>query len=161
MNGLDILLAVALVIPTFIGFKVGIIKAVLFLAGLVIGVVLAGNFYHPLARVLDFIPSEGAANIAAFILILVVVMIAATVLARFLKFIASVVMLGWVNHLGGATLGLLVGLVLWSALLATWVKFFGTGLVTESLIAKVLLDQFPMILALLPHDFDAIRDFFE
>ena len=161
MNWLDIVIIVALVIPIFIGLKQGIIKAALSLAGLIIGIVLASNFYEPLSKVLGFIPNEAVANIVAFILILVVVMVIATLLARLLKFIASVTMLGWVDHVGGAIFGFLMGAILWSALLATWVKFFGTGLVTESFLARVLLDKFPLILALLPSEFDAIRDFFQ
>jgi len=161
MNGLDIVIIVALVFPTFIGLKRGLIKSVLSLAGLIIGVVLASNFYAPLAGVLGFISNENIANIVAFILILVVVMVIATVLAHLLKSIISVVMLSWVDHTGGAIFGFLMGAILWSAILATWVKFFGTGLVTESFLAGVLLDKFPLILALLPREFDAIRDFFQ
>ncbi len=160
MNWLDIVLIVALVIPTVIGLKRGLIKAALSLAGLIIGVIVAGNLYQPLSRVLGFIPNEDVANITAFILILVVVMVIAMILARLLKFVASVVMLGWVDHIGGAVFGFLMGAILWSALLAIWVKFFGTELVTESFLAAVLLDKFPMILALLPSEFDAIHDFF-
>jgi len=54
-----------------------------------------------------------------------------------------------------------MGTVLWGALLATWVKFFGTELVTESAVAAILLDRFPLILALLPGEFDMIRSFFQ
>lgn len=129
MNLLDIFLIVALAIPAFIGLKQGIIKAAVSLAGLIIGVILASNFYQPLSKVLAFIPNEDVANIVAFILILVGVMVVATVLARLLKFIASATTLGWVNHVGGTIFGILMGAILWSALLATWVKFFGTGLV--------------------------------
>ena len=93
-------------------------------------------------------------------LILVVVIVIATLLARMLKFIASVTMLGWVDHVGGAAFGFLVGAIFFSAMLAIWVKFFGTGLVTESFLADVLLDKFPLILALLPAEFNVIRDFF-
>jgi membrane protein required for colicin V production len=47
------------------------------------------------------------------------------------------------------------------ALLAIWVQFFGSGLVTESFLAGVLLNKFPLVLALLPSEFDAVRDFFQ
>ena len=161
MNWLDIIIIVALVIPAFIGLKQGLIKAGLSLAGLIIGVILAGNFYQLLSKRLAFIPNEDVANVVAFILILVAVMVIAVVLTRLLKFAVSVTMLGWVDHLGGAVFGFLMGAILWSALLATWVKFFGTELVTESFLASVLLDKFPLILALLPEEFDAIRSFFQ
>ena len=161
MNWLDIVLIVTLVIPTFIGLKQGLIKAILSMAGLIAGIVLAGIFYQPLSGLLRFIPNEAVANIIAFILILVGVIIVASLLARLLKAVVSMVMLDWVNHLGGAVFGFLMGALFWSAMLATWVKFFGTVLVTESLIAAVLLDKFPLILALLPEEFDAIRSFFQ
>ena len=161
MNWLDIVIIVALVFPAFIGLKRGLIKSVLSLAGLIIGVVLASNFYDSLAKVLGFIPNENVANIVAFILILVVVMVIAALLARLLKFIASVTMLGWVDHVGGAIFGFLMGAILCGALLAIWVKFLGTGLITESFLAGVLLDKFPLVLALLPSEFDAIRDFLD
>ena len=161
MNLLDIVIAVVLIIPIFTGLKQGLIKAALSLAGLIVGVVLASNFYEPLSKVLGFIPNEDAANIVAFILILVVVMIIANVLAALLKSTAKVVMLGWVDHLGGAIFGFLMGAIFMGALLAAFVKFFGTGMVTESWLAAILLDKFPLVLGLLPSEFDAIRDFFQ
>jgi membrane protein required for colicin V production len=90
-----------------------------------------------------------------------VVLIAATVVATLLKVTARAVMLGWVDHLGGGIFGFVMGAILISAVLATIVKFFGEGIVTESLLAGVLLDRFPLILGLLPQEFDAIRDFFQ
>lgn len=161
MNWLDIVLLVALVAVAFTGLKQGLIKAVLSLAGLIIGVILASNLYTTLGNLLGFIPNEKAAGIVAYILILIVVMIIASILARLLKTIISIAMLGWVNHLGGAVFGLLLGAIFWGAILAVWVRFFGTGLVTESFIAGVLLNKFPLVLALLPSDFDIIRNYFQ
>ncbi len=161
MNWLDIVLIVALVVPAFIGLRQGIIKAALSLAGLIIGVILAGRFYQPLSQQLAFIPDENIAKIVAFVIILVGVMVIAAVLARLLKLVTSVMMLGWVNRLGGAVFGFLLGAIFTGVLLATWVKFFGTGVATESFLATVLLDKFPLVLALLPSEFDAISDFFQ
>ena len=113
-----VLIIVCLVVPVFVGLKIGLIKAVLSLAGLIIGVVLASNFYKPLSNIFGFISNENVANIIAFILILLAVMIIATIVVRLLKFIASITMLGWVDHLGGAVFGFLIGAILWGALLA-------------------------------------------
>jgi membrane protein required for colicin V production len=161
MNWLDIFLIVALVIPVLTSLRQGIIKVALSLAGLILGIVLASSFYEPLSSMLTFIPNKNVANIIAFILILSGVMVVASVLARLLNFITSVAMLGWVNHIGGAALGFVTSVLLWSALLATWVRFFGTGMISESFLAGVLLDKFPLILSLLPSEFDVIRDFFQ
>ncbi|MBA7628946.1 hypothetical protein ES703_36443 [subsurface metagenome] len=71
-------------------------------------------------------------------------------------------LLGWVNRLGGAVFGFLLGAILCGALLATWVKFIGpASAIIESGLAMILLDRFPMVLALLPDEFATIRSFFQ
>ena len=163
MSWLDLVIVVVLAVGAFFGLRMGIIKAVLSLAGVIVGVVLAGQYYVALADVLPFFSeTSSAAKIVAFAIILIGVMIVAVVLARLLKWAASVMMLSWVNHLGGAVLGLVLGAIFFGALLAIWVKWLGAGdTITESLIAPVLLDKFPMVLGLLPDEFDAVRSFFQ
>ncbi len=162
MNWLDIILIVLLFVPTFIGFRKGLIKAVLYLAGLLLGIVLAGNFYQPVSRIFGFINNENAAYILGFILILVLVMVAAFFLARLLKSVISSVMLGWVDNFGGALLGFLFGFLFLGAILAIWVKLFGSGLATESFTGRFMLDYFPLVLGLLPGEFgEDIRNFFQ
>ncbi|MFC1984041.1 CvpA family protein [Chloroflexota bacterium] len=162
MHWLDIVIIVALVVSTFLGLRTGIIKAVLSLAGLIVGVILAGHYYVLLAEQLSFISQAGVAEVVAFAIILIGVMVIAVVLARLLKWAASVMMLSWVNQLGGAVFGLALGAIFCGALLAIWVKWLGVGsTITESILAAVLLDRFPLVLALLPDEFDAIRSFFQ
>jgi len=163
MSWLDLVIVVVLAVGAFFGLRMGIIKAVLSLAGVIVGVVLAGQYYVALADALPFFSeTSSAAKVVAFVIILIVVMAIAVVAARFLKWAASAMMLGWVNHLGGAVFGLMLGAIFCGALLAIWVKWLGAGdVITESMIAPVLLDKFPLILALLPDEFDAVRSFFQ
>ena len=162
MNWLDIVILVVVVIATFLGLRIGIIKAALSLAGLVVGIILAGRYYVPLSELLSAIPQADVAKVVAFAIILIGVMVIASVLAAVLKWIASVVMLGWVNRLGGAVFGLVLGAMLCGALLATWVKFLGIAeVISQSRLAVILLDRFPAVLALLPDEFDVIRSFFQ
>jgi membrane protein required for colicin V production len=162
MSWLDIVIIVAVVISALIGLRAGIIKAVLSLAGLIVGVILAGRYYSPLAEQLTFISQATVAKVVAFAIILVGVMVIAAVLARLLKWAAKVLLLGWVNRLGGAILGLVLGAIFCGALLAIWVKYVGIGdVIAKSGLAMVLLDRFPMVLALLPAEFDAVRSFFQ
>ncbi len=162
MNWLDIVLIIVLAIATFLGLKIGIIKAALFLAGVIIGVTLAGHYCGPLSERLTFISQAKVAEIVAFAIILVVVMVIAGVLAKVLKWATSVMMLSWVNNLGGAVFGLVLGALFCGALLAISVKFMDAeSTITQSVIATVLVDRFPLVLALLPDKFDAIRSFFQ
>lgn len=162
MNWLDIVILIIIIIPTLIGLKVGIIKALVTIIGVVVGVILAGRYYVVLAEHLTFISQASLAKIAAFAIILIVVMIIAAVLASLIKWAVSAVMLGWVNRLGGAIFGFLLGAIFCGALLTIWVKFVGMSEpVSESGLAALLLDGFPMVLALLPDEFDSVRSFFQ
>lgn len=168
MNWLDIILIVVLAVSTLIGLKTGLIKAVLSLAGMIVGIVLASRFYLPLSEQLTFIPNTTAARIVAGIIIFIAVMLVAAILARFLKWITSLVMLGWINRLGGAIFGLLLGfffcgtaLAFWVKAAEEWLKMPGfAGPVADSSVARILLDRLPLVLALLPKEFDSISSFF-
>jgi membrane protein required for colicin V production len=161
MNWLDIIIIVILAIAVIGGLKTGIIKAVLALAGIVVGVVLAGRYYLPLAESLSFVPHDGAAKIIAFAIILIAVMIISVVIGTILTRVVSAVMLGWINRLVGAVFGLVLGSIFCGAVLAIWGKFIGmTGVIAGSAIAPILLKYLPLVLALLPGEFDAVRSFF-
>ncbi|MFC1992108.1 CvpA family protein [Chloroflexota bacterium] len=162
MNWLDIVILVNLSLATFNGLRQGIIKAALSFAGLIVGVILAGRFYSALAERLTFIQQEGIAQAAAFAIIFIGVLVIASIVAAVLKWIASITMLGWVNHLGGAVVGFAMGVIFAGALLTLWVNFMNAPeIVRDSSLASLLLDRFPAVLALLPDEFDAIRSFFQ
>ncbi len=161
MNWLDIVILVVVAIVTFIGAKAGIIRSVLSLVGLIGGVILAGRYYALLAERLTFIQQENIAQVVAFAIILIGIMLIATLLGMLLTQLISAVRLGWVNHLGGAIFGLALGAMLCAVLLTLWGNFWGENeIIRQSILASILLDRFPAVLALLPDEFDAIRSFF-
>jgi len=153
MNWLDIVIIVAIAITTFIGLKIGLIKAVLSLVGLIVGVILARLFYVPLSEQLGFIPQATVAKVVAFAIIMIGVMIIAGVLAMVLKWITSVMMLGWVNRIGGAVFGLVLGAIICGAFLALWVEIFGAGEVIANSSLASILSRFPSVLGLMPGEF--------
>ncbi|MFH0913711.1 MAG: CvpA family protein [Chloroflexota bacterium] len=161
MNWLDIAILVILALSAIYGLTVGLIGAVVGFLGVIVGVVLAGRFYSSVAGALGFVP-EAAAKVLAFILILAATMAVAWLVAKTLKTFTSLVLLGWLNHLGGAVLGLLWGATTAGALLTLWLKFIGTaGVIQDSRLAAIMLSYFPLVLAPLPHEFDAVRSFFK
>jgi membrane protein required for colicin V production len=161
MNWLDIVILILLAVPTIIGLKMGIIKAVLSIVGVIVGVLLAGKFYEPLGASLP-ISDEGIAKIVAFAIILVAVMLAAAIAAIMLKKIVSAILLGWVNRLGGAILGFLIGAIFCGAILSVLGSFVANSdVVRESWLASVLLKTFPLVLVFLPDELDAVKSIFE
>jgi membrane protein required for colicin V production len=84
------------------------------------------------------------------------------VLASLLKKIVSIVLLGWVNRLGGAVFGFLVGAIFCGAILSVLGNFISESTVVgDSFLARVLLDNFPLVLAFLPDELDSVRSIFE
>jgi membrane protein required for colicin V production len=163
MNWLDIVIIVSLVFSVISGLVTGLVRGICNLAGLVLGIFLAGRYYETFGSRISFIHSANVAKVVAFIIILVVIVIIAEIIGRILHKILSGIMLGWLDRLLGGAVGLMAGVVSWGALLALWVKFIpnGDGAVSASFMAKILLNSFPLVLNLLPSSFDSVKNFFK
>jgi membrane protein required for colicin V production len=162
MNWLDVVILVLIAVPAVAGLKFGVIKILFTVVGIIIGVVLAGHFSDSLAGALKFIDDPRWAEIAAFAFIMIAVLILSGVAAGLLSSVLSAILLGWVNRLGGAILGIVLGGIFCGAILTMWVKYLGIGdSVIDSALAGFLLDGFPFILGLLPDEFDSVRSFFD
>jgi len=161
MNWLDIVIIIVIALSVFNGLRSGLIKMLFSVAGIIVGIVLAGRFADDFAGVLTFIPDDWS-KIAAFAIILVAVMIVAWILGTVLSKLISLVLLGWVNRIAGAVLGLFIGAFFMGAILSIWVNYLGPSeTVSNSALANFLLDKFPIALGLLPSEFDPVRNFFD
>jgi membrane protein required for colicin V production len=161
MNWLDILIIVTLAASVIGGLSTGLVRGLCNLAGLIIGIFVAGKYYENLGGKLTIIHNADIAKVVAFIIILAIIMIIAGLIGTLLHKILSGIMLGWLDRLLGAVVGLVVGAVLWGALLALWAKYFSAGAVSGSFMAKILLENFPLVLNLLPSSFAGVKNFFK
>ena len=161
MNWLDIVIIVVAVLLGFAGLRQGIIKTVFGIAGLIGGIVLAGRYYSGLAALLS---PAGATwvNIAAYAIILIATLIVAGVIGWLVTKLVHIVMLGWLDRLVGCVLGVFIGSLLCAAVLAILLKYSPSteAVISQSVIARFLMQQFPLLLALLPEEFDDIRNLF-
>jgi membrane protein required for colicin V production len=161
MNWLDIVIIVGLVISLLIGLKMGLIHVLFLLVGVIVGVILAGQYSGSLAAKLTIIPDAGIAGIVAFIIIMVATLLVAMLLAFIIRKIFKAALLGWLDRVGGAVLGVLMGAIFIGAILAMWLRFVGNvDAITGSALAKFLVDKFGIVLGLLPSEFDGVRSFF-
>ncbi len=160
MTWLDIIILLSLLISVVGGLFTGLIRGVISLLGLIAGIIIAGRLYPTFAPAFTFIHTAAWANIASFAAIFLVVMIVAGLIATTLHYIVTGIKLGWLDHLLGGLTGLLTGVIFWGLLLALWAKFFGGSALQQSLIAPVLVEKFPLVLALLPPEFNSVRGFF-
>lgn len=161
MNWLDITIIVIGIIFGIMGLWKGAIGAVFGIGGLIGGIALAGHYYQPFASILS--PSGAIwSGIAAYAIILIVTLVIASVIGWFVARLVHITILGWIDRLIGFILGAGIGSMLCAAALAIVSKYLpGTEeIISQSVMAKFLMEQFPLLLALLPEEFDFIRGFF-
>jgi len=162
MNGLDILIGVTLALGAFTGLRKGLVGMLLPVVGLVIGITLAGKYYQTLAERV-FHSQSSSMQITSFVLILLAAIFAAALVAAVISKALSLILLGWLNGLLGGVLGLLLAMMAWGALLAIIISFpalVPEGLIRDSFVASLIVERLPLVLALLPADFDRVRTFF-
>jgi len=161
MNWLDIVIIVIAALFGVLGLWRGAIKAAFGIAGLIGGIALAGHYYQPFANILS---SGGAtwAKIAAYAIIVIATLVVAGIIGWLVAKLVHITMLGWVDRLVGFILGAGIGSMLCAAALAIVSKYSSgiDAVIAQSVIARFLMAQFPLLLALLPEEFDFIRDFF-
>ena len=108
MNSLDWMLLAPLFVSGLLGVWRGVVREVMSVLAWVIGVVLAGRFAADLAQLLP-INGDLLPHAVAWVLVLLVVLIAAGLLARLLKQLLSVAGLGLADRLLGGVFGLVRG----------------------------------------------------
>ena len=147
----------------------GFTNTLLPLGSIVLGIALAGIFYGSVADLLStWIDSRSQATIMAFVIIVVLVMVGSIELFVILTSFAGsrppkIPLMGWVDTLGGIVLGFAIGAILAGAFLSFITKYPSGGMeasIGDSALAGFLLNQFPLVLHLLPDEFDTVRQFF-
>jgi len=155
-------LLIFLVPSVLAGWKFGLIRSLFGLIALIVCIVLASRFYGPLAvDLLDRIFQPNISAILSFLIIFIFAIGAIGIVIVRLNQLVTVSILNWVNKFGGAVFGLLIAAIILGALLAIILKLLGDQtFITGSIIASFLLDKFPVVLSLLPSEFNAVRSFF-
>ena len=106
MNSLDIFFVVVLGFFLFRGIFRGLILEISSIAGLIVGFFASNKFYSDLQPVVGrIIPSPEWSQIIAYLGIFMTTMFVVAMLSLFLKNFLRMIMLGWLDRLGGGVLG--------------------------------------------------------
>ena len=187
MNWFDIVLLIILGTSVLVGYKVGLLGAFFNIAGLVVGVFLAGHLSDDIAEMLtESVSNDTIATVIGYAAIVIGTFVAAQTIRGIIKRLLNLVFLGWVDSVGGLFLGLATGVILIGALLTVVVRYSAdipsNGIVDiiidsnqirdsvnntliQSNVVRIYLDTIKSIpadtLGFVPSDFKAATDFLE
>ena len=159
MHWIDLLIVGVIAWFTFRAFANGLIWEVSSLLSVILGVVVAGLLYDDLSESLDFLIDDATwRNLISFVAIFAGVVVIGLLTARALRRMASLLLLGPLDHLGGAAFGFAKGLLVVQValiLLAVYPPSEGlAAAVDDSAIAPLFLDSAPVAEVALPSEFN-------
>ena len=158
MHWLDLIIVAVISWLTYRAFTIGLIREVVTTAAVILGAVLAGHFYSELSDDIAFaIEDETWRDFVAFASIFVGAIVIGQVGASLLRRAASVLLLGWVDRIGGAAFGFAQGFLLVEVALFASITFPVSeaidAAIEASLLAPVFIDTIPVLLEFLPDEF--------
>mgnify|MGYP002639976439 CR=1 FL=1 len=160
MNWVDIVIVLLVLGLGFMGWRNGVIKLIFTLIGGIIGLVLAGQLWEQVADLLP-IDNESFAKIAAFVAILAAALIISMIVSKIVKSMLKVLLLGWVDGLAGAAIGLLLGGIAATAVVSAAGIVPSDSVqkaVNESTLAEPLIENMGIVYTFLPGEFDSVKD---
>ncbi len=161
MNWVDVAAVISLLAGIAIGLRAGIVAIIATLFGTVVATALAGRFDSDMAGVFSFMPGANGDRIAAFAAIFLAVLIAFEIIGMMVKTLFHLLFVGWIDHIGGAILGLIVAAFLFGALASLLGNFSGGKFkqdVQDSKTAQFLADKTIVIEGLLPSEYQKLND---
>ena len=164
MNWVDAFIVVTILWFTYSAFNAGMIREVVTIIGAIFAVALAGLLYTELAKDVEVaVNNEETALIVSFAIIFGAVILAAQLLAIFLKQTAQLLILGIFDSMGGALIGLIKGVIIIEVALIVAITFQSLNLMDDveaSAFAPFFLDFLPFLKYILPDEFKASVDDF-
>jgi membrane protein required for colicin V production len=154
MNLFDWFLIAILAYSTVIAFMRGIILELFTLGGLIAGILFASWNYYRIAMYLErVVASPATAQIVAFLLIVIGVMVLSTLLGKALNRTAHAVGLGFFDRLLGAVFGLARGCLFAIAILMSVAAFRPHSTwVENSRLSPYFLEGVHAVSFVVPHD---------
>jgi hypothetical protein len=116
MNWLDLVLIVGVATGALLGMWIGLIRAAFAVAGVSLGVLLAGHLKDNVAGLLaGYVSNETLASAMGYAVTVSVAVAGAVIAASIVRKIAYGLFLGWADRLAGLGLGLMAAIVVTAA----------------------------------------------
>jgi membrane protein required for colicin V production len=160
MAWIDLGIIAFIVLGSLRGLSSGLIRQVVTLASVIAGGVVAANLYPRLAANIDFMVSDLLTRqLVAFAAIFFGFLVLGQIAGQLLRTVASMLLLGPMDRLGGLVFGaaqstLIVAFLLYAITAFPAIPGMEEQL-AESVVAPYFIESFPLLQRLLPQDFRA------
>jgi membrane protein required for colicin V production len=158
VNWVTILLVAVIAFTTYRAFRNGFVRELVSLCSVILAIPLAGALYDDMyPKIHPMVDNEPLAYLVSFLAILFGVVVAGQVAAHILKKGVSLLNFGAADQLAGGAFGLLKGILICQAVLIAFVLFPNPdlrGSIDDSPVARTMLDGAPLVLTILPGQFD-------
>jgi len=156
-NWFDLGLVLLVAFTTWAGFRVGLVREILGLAGFLVGIAVAGQLYQNAAASLwPLIQDLNLARATGFMLVFLIIWMLAGVIGQVIHTVVHLAFMGWPDRVAGLVFGVVSGIVLAqvSVILAYHFPFpLAAQGVRFSTLAPMALRTAAFILSLLPPEF--------
>jgi len=158
INTLDLIIVSGLSVSIIISLFRGLIKEIFSLLSVIIGIYIAARYYPVTAKFLSGIfESQNWANIAGFVLTLIVVSFVIGLIGMIIQKLLKVSNLSIIDRIGGAVFGLIKGVFITFCILMLLVTFFPpqTHFLKTSKVTPQIIKISTMVIYLIPEDLKA------
>ena len=119
MNFFDWILIVLFALGALWGYRSGLITGALTVASLYVASLVSSQFSERVVGIISQnVEAESVATALSYVVIYVGVFIAGRIVAKILKTMLSMVLLGWLDKIGGIALGLVAGFLIVGAVVS-------------------------------------------
>jgi membrane protein required for colicin V production len=161
MSWVDIVIILIISLAAFSSMRTGFLRQALSLIGVVVGTYAALTHYTTVARPFETATGNATvANVVAFVLILIGVWWAFSMLAALVRSALKSWGLAWTDNLMGMVTGFLAGLFFTVCFLLLFIRVPITAIqdsVQESALASVIFQILPHLRKLLPSDLSVFK----
>jgi membrane protein required for colicin V production len=155
MNAVDLVIVAVLAIATIGGFLQGFVVQIATILGAVLALAIAQREYLNFRSLLVHVaPSSKWVTVIAYLVIFLFVWAAVILIARRLRSLVRLMMLGWMDRAAGAVIGLLQGVLLIELLIALGLRVANQSLhhaIRHSTLGPALQSVIPWVNQLFPH----------
>jgi len=133
MNSLDLIITAIICIAIATGVWKGLIKQVVSLGGIILGYIIAVNYYERLSHFIT-VSDPGIRSIAGFAVIFISIILLLSIAGWFMERLLKGARLNWINRICGGALGFLKGALIVMIITVVLLAFLpaGSRLLNES-----------------------------